>query len=212
MRRAPRPTRRLIMAGAAAFLAPDIGMGQPVKRHRIAYLSAGSSTGETSNFLKESIKALGYGENELSIESRYAEGINERLADLAAELVRISPEVIVTGSAAAAVAAKRATSSIPIVSVFTADPVGTGLAASLARPGGNVTGLSNMMEDMAGKELELLKTIAPQAAGVAVLTHPGNPAHAKELQGARDAAATLRLDSSRSKSILQARLTAPSPR
>jgi putative ABC transport system substrate-binding protein len=201
MRRAPRPTRRLIMAGAAAFLAPDIGMGQPVKRHRIAYLSAGSSTGETSNFLKESIKALGYGENELSIESRYAEGINERLADLAAELVRISPEVIVTGSAAAAVAAKRATSSIPIVSVFTADPVGTGLAASLARPGGNVTGLSNMME-----------TIAPQAAGVAVLTHPGNPAHAKELQGARDAAATLRLDSSRSKSILQARLTAPSPR
>lgn len=192
--RAPRPTRRLIMTGAVALLAPSFGMGQPVKPHRIAFLSAGSQRSEAIDLLKQSIRALGYGEDEFSIESRYAEGNNERLASLAAELVRISPEVIVTGSAAAAAAAKQATSSIPIVTVFTADPVGTGLAASLARPGGNVTGVSNMMEDMTGKQLELLKTIAPQTAGVAVLTHAGNPAHAKELQGAREAAATLRLE------------------
>jgi ABC-type uncharacterized transport system substrate-binding protein len=114
-----------------------------------------------------------------------------RLAGLADELVRLAPEVIVTGSAAAAVAAKRATSSIPIVTVFTADPVGTGLAASLARPGGNITGLSNIMEDTAGKELELLRSVAPQATRIAILINPGNPAHAKELQGAREGASAL---------------------
>ena len=183
-----------MLASVAAPLLLSVGLAQPVKQHRIAYLSAGLQTSEAKDFLKEAMQALGYGEAELSIESRYAEGHNQRLADLAAELVRASPEIIVTGSAAAAVAAKQATSSIPIVTIFTADPVGSGLAASLARPGGNLTGLSNIMEDTAGKELELLKTAAPNATRISILTNPGNPAHAKELQGAREAAATLGAD------------------
>jgi putative ABC transport system substrate-binding protein len=183
-----------MLASVAAPSLLSVGLAQPVKQHRIAYLSAGLQTSEAKDFFKEAMQALGYGEAELSIESRYAEGHNQRLADLAAELVCASPEIIVTGSAAAAVAAKQATSSIPIVTIFTADPVGSGLAASLARPGGNLTGLSNIMEDTAGKELELLKTAAPNATRISILTNPGNPAHAKELQGAREAAATLGAD------------------
>src|SRR5262249_55067149 len=140
------------------------------------------------------MQVLGYGEAELSIESRYAEGDNQRLSGLAAELVRTSPEIVVTGSAAAAGAAKQATSSIPIVTIFSPPPVCSGLAAGLARPGGNLTGLSTIMEDTAGKELELLKTAAPNSTRIAILTNPGNPAHAKELQGAREAAATLGTD------------------
>jgi putative tryptophan/tyrosine transport system substrate-binding protein len=181
----------LMLASLAAPLMLSVGLTQQVKQHRIAYLSAGLHTSEAKDFFKEAMQALGYGEAELSIEGRYAEGDNQRLAGLAAELVRSSPEIIVTGSAAAAVAAKQATSSIPIVTIFTADPVGSGLAASLARPGSNLTGLSNIMEDTAGKELELLKTAAPNATHIAILTNPGNPAHAKELQSAREAAATL---------------------
>jgi ABC transporter substrate binding protein len=182
---------RLMLVSAAGPLMLSAGLAQPVKQHRIAYLSAGLHTSEARDFFKEAMQGLGYGEAELSIESRYAEGDSQRLPGLAAELVRTSPEIIVTGSAAAAVAAKQATSSIPIVTIFTADPVGSGLAASLARPGGNLTGLSNIMEDTAGKELELLKTAAPNATRIAILTNPGNPAHAKELNGVREAAAAL---------------------
>jgi len=185
---------RLMLASAAAALMLNVGFAQPVKQHRIAYLSAGLQTSEAKDFFKEAMQALGYSEAELSIESRYAEGDTQRLVGLAAELVRASPEIIVTGSAAAAVAAKQATSSIPIVTIFTADPVGSGLAASLARPGGNLTGLSNIMEDTAGKEVELLKAAAPTSTRIAILTNPGNPAHPKELQGAREAAATLGAD------------------
>jgi putative ABC transport system substrate-binding protein len=176
-----------LFGGAVAWPA----LAQPLPRHRIAFLSGGSTSGAAFDAFREGMRNLGYGDQELVIESRGAEGHNERLAGLAAELVQLTPEVIVTGSSAAAIAAKRATSSIPIVTVFTADPLGSGLAASLARPGGNVTGLSNIMEDTAGKELELLKTAAPQATHIAVLTNPGNPAHAKELRGAEEAARVL---------------------
>ena len=185
---------RLMLASAASALMLNVGFAQPVKQHRIAYLSAGLQTSEAKDFFREAMHTLGYSEAELSIESRYADGDTQRLAGLAAELVRASPEIIVTGSAAAAVAAKQATSSIPIVTIFTADPVGSGLAASLARPGGNLTGLSNIMEDTAGKELELLKAAAPTSTRIAILTNPGNPAHPKELQGAREAAAALGAD------------------
>jgi putative ABC transport system substrate-binding protein len=181
----------VMFAVAAAVVAPLAVWAQPVTRHRIAFLSGGSNSGAPFEAFREGMRHLGYGDQELAIESRGAEGHNEHLAELAAELVQLAPEVIVTGSSAAAVAAKRATSSIPIVTVFTADPLGSGLASSLARPGGNVTGLSNIMEDTAGKELELLKTAAPQATHIAVLTNPGNPSHAKELRGAQEAARVL---------------------
>jgi len=127
------------------------------------------------------MRALGYRDDDLIIEARWADGHNERLGELARELVRLAPEVIVTGSSAAAVAAKQETSTIAIVTAFTADPVGSGLAASIARPGGNVTGLSNIQEDTTGKELELLKTAAPLADRVAVVSNPANPSHVSEL-------------------------------
>jgi len=116
-----------MLASAAVSLMLCVGLARPVTQHRIAFLSAGEQTSEARNLFKEAMQALGYGEAELSIESRYAEGDSQRLPALAAELVRTSPEILVTGSAAAAVAAKQATSSTPIVTIFTADPVGSGL-------------------------------------------------------------------------------------
>jgi putative ABC transport system substrate-binding protein len=208
-----------MVAGAVACLVPEVGLGQPVKRHRIAFLSAGSHKSEASDFLKEYLGALGYGENELSIESRYAEGKNERLAGLAHELVRLAPEVIVTGSAAAAIAAKEATSSIPIVTVFIADPVGTGLAASLARPGGNVTGFQTAVGSLAGKWLELLKEIAPSVSRVAFLFSRATASYAEAyLNPFKAAAASLAVeaiaapvrDISELESVVAAQARAPS--
>ena len=131
---------------------------------------------------------------ELAIESRWADGHAERLPGLAVELVRLAPEVIVVASIAAAQAAKQATSTIPIVVTVSNDPVGAGLVASLAHPGGNVTGLSTMHEDIASKQLELLKIAVPRAERIAVLVDPGNPSHAGLLQTVRQAAQTLRTE------------------
>ena len=189
----PGLTRRLALGGVVICLVPDRGRAQTVKRHRIALLSS-TSRAQNWEVFREAMRRLGYGEQELAIESRWADGHNERLAGLAAELVRLAPDVIVTGSSAAALAAKQATSMIPIVTAFTADPVGTGLVASIARPGGNVTGLSNIKEETAGKELELLKIAAPHASRIAVLTNPANPSHAAELRGAQETARSLGIE------------------
>jgi putative tryptophan/tyrosine transport system substrate-binding protein len=129
------------------------------------------------------------------IEARFAEGHVERLPDLAAQLVRTAPEVIVTGSNAAAQAAKQATLTIPIVMSGSGDPVGAGIVASLAHPGGNVTGLSaSVSYEMTGKWLELLKDAIPDATRFAILLNPGNPTHAPVLKAARQAARTLRVE------------------
>ena len=105
--------------------------------------------------------------------------------------MRLAPEVIVVGSGSAAMAAKQVTSTIPIVVTALSDPIGVGLVASLAHPGGNVTGLSTMQEDIAGKLLELLKTAVPSAQRIAVLIDPGNPSHAGLLRTVQQAAQTL---------------------
>ena len=127
----------------------------------------------------EGLQALGYrdGEN-ITLECRSADGKYERLDALAAELVRLKPAVLVAGATPASLAAKRATSSIPIISVYTADPVSSGLVASLARPGGNVTGISALASDYAGKSLQLLKEAAPRTSRVGVLGHAANPTYA----------------------------------
>jgi len=125
-----------------------------------------------------------------AIEERWAEGRAERLPDLAADLVRLKVDVIVTGSTPGARAAKQATTKIPIIAVVVGDPVGTGLVASLARPGGNLTGLSDITVDLSAKRLELLKEVAPTASRVAVLwnpTHPTNPLQLRETQVAAQA-------------------------
>jgi putative ABC transport system substrate-binding protein len=189
----PALTRRAILAGIGLLPVPNVSNAQSIERHRIGTLSGGRPN-EHWQVLRQAMRKLGYAEQELSIESRWTEGHNERLPRLAGDLVRLNPEVIVTGSSAAALAAKQATSTIPIVTVFTADPIGAGLAASIPRPGGNVTGLANIQEDTVGKELELLKAAVPHASRIAVLTNSSNPSHTEEWRGAQEAARILRVE------------------
>jgi putative ABC transport system substrate-binding protein len=124
------------------------------------------------------MRALGYVEGQnLVLEYRGAEGQYERFPDLAAELVRLKVDVIVTGSTPGALAAKEATQTIPIVMAAIGDAVGSGLVASLARPGSNITGLSVLDPELVGKQLEFLKEVLPTVSRVAVLWNPAHPAH-----------------------------------
>src|SRR5712691_11444160 len=140
----------------------------------------------------EGMRALGYVEGQnLVMEYRGAEGQYERLPDLAAELVRLQVDVIVTQGTPAALAAKDATTTIPIVMVGVGDPVESGLVASLARPGGNITGLSVMGSELVGKQLEFLKDVLPSVSRVTILWNPANPAHALMVREADVAAQRL---------------------
>jgi len=148
---------------------------QPTKIPRIGILitpSASSYSARVEAF-RQRLRELGYVEGKnILIEYRYAEGKLERLPDLAAELVRLKVDVIVTAGPGI-LAAKKASATIPIVFGNAADPVGSGLVSSLARPGGNITGLSNIAQDLDGKRLELLKEAFPKLARVAFLWFPG---------------------------------------
>jgi len=142
----------------------------------------------------QGLRELGYVEGKnILIEGRYSEGRHERLPALAAELVRLKVDVIVAGGGPAPDEAKRATSTIPIVMANNADPVGSGLVASLARPGGNVTGLSLVTPDLVGRQLQLLTEAIPGVSRVAVLSNPTNPHHRLSLREAEVAARPLRL-------------------
>src|SRR5262249_52603154 len=129
---------------------------------------------------------LGYVEGRnIAIERRFAEGKWARLPDLAAELVSLKVDVIVAAPTPAIQAARQATTPVPIVMAISGDPVGTGLVASLARPGGNVTGLSVVTSELVGKELALLKEVVPSVRLVAVLWNPANPLGAPQLREAK---------------------------
>ena len=141
----------------------------------------------------EGLQQLGYVEGRnIVIERRFSEGKAERLPDLAAELVRLKVDVIVA-AAYTADAAKGATSTIPIVMTNNGDPVGSRLVASLARPGGNVTGLSALSPDLVGKQLQLLKEAVPKFSRVAVLSNPTHPGHPLSLREAEVAARSLKV-------------------
>jgi len=141
------------------------------------------------------LRELGWIEGRtVAIEVRWAEGKSERFAEIAAEFVRLNVDVIVT-SGAAAPAAKRMTSAIPIVFMLANDPVGTGIVASLSRPGSNVTGLSNQSRDLAGKRLELLREVIPDLRSLAVLVNVANaPGGGAEVSAVKTAARTLGLE------------------
>jgi putative ABC transport system substrate-binding protein len=191
------PTRRLVLAAAGSLLLPRAAVAQMAKRRRIAFLLPGAQESSKSYFgpFQEGLRALGYGDEDIAIESRYADGHLERLPDLAAELVHLAPEVIVTGSIPAVQALKRATSTIPIVMGGSGDPVGLGFVASLAHPGGNITGLAaGVSSEIFGKSLQLLKTAIPGAERIAILVNPGNPMHLPVLQVVQQAAQTLRTE------------------
>jgi putative ABC transport system substrate-binding protein len=192
---------RRVFLGAATFgflARPLVADAQPAgKMFRIGILGAYPPTEPASRpifeaFL-EGLRDLGYVEGKnIVIEGRYSEGKADRLPGLAAELVRLEVDVIVTGSGTPGpVAARRATSTIPIVMTIAGDPVGSGLVASLARPGGNVTGLSIVVPDLLGKQLQLLKEAVPTVSRVAVLSNPTNPAVAVSLGAAEAAALSL---------------------
>jgi putative ABC transport system substrate-binding protein len=141
---------------------------------------------------RQGLRELGYVEGQnIAIESRWTEGKDDRLPALAADLVRSKVDVIVAETGAATRAAQQATRTIPIVMSLVNDPVGSGLVASLARPGGNVTGLTIMSPDLVGKQLELLKEVVPKVSRVALLRHPDNPASAAQLREAEAAAQAL---------------------
>ena len=172
-----RSDRRAFIGSVACglFASPLSAFAQQAtKIHRIGVLA--NSEGPTWDGLRRGLRELGYVEGRnLAMEWRWAEGRPERFADFAIELAQSKVDLIVTSGNQASLAAKKATSSIPIVMALGANQVKLGLVESLARPGGNITGLSNVASDLLGKRLELLKEIAPKVARVAVLLNPANP-------------------------------------
>ena len=188
--------RMVILAlGASALAAPlkSVAQQQPAKIARIGYLDAASAThsGSRADVLRASLRELGYVEGRnIIIEYRWAEGKYERLPGLAAELMQLKVDLIVTAGTPAIRAAQQATTTIPIVMTATGDPVASGFVANLARPGGNITGLSNLSGDVSRKYLELLRVAVPQLSRVAVLVNPGNPINANFLKNIQAAAKT----------------------
>jgi putative tryptophan/tyrosine transport system substrate-binding protein len=169
---------------------------QAGKTYKIGYLSAGSFERAPAlvAFL-DALRELGWIEGKTFVfERRYAENRPERLPELAAELVQLNVDVIVGVATLAPLAAKRATTTIPIIMTNAGDPLGTGLVDSLARPGGNVTGMSLMAPDIAGKRLELLKELLPRLARVAVLWNAANPYSALVFKQVQAASGTLGIE------------------
>jgi putative tryptophan/tyrosine transport system substrate-binding protein len=150
------------------------------------------------NAFLQRMRELGWvdGSN-IAIQYRWAEGLERRYAEFAAELVRLKVDVIVTSGTPAVLAAKRETSTVPIVFAAAGDPVGTGLVASLARPGGNITGLSNQQTDLGGYRLELLREIVPDLRRVAVMGNVASPVVLSEMDSVQAAAAKLNLETLR---------------
>jgi putative tryptophan/tyrosine transport system substrate-binding protein len=185
----------LLLASAAA--CPPVDAQQAPKIARVGFLSVGTqaSFAYALEGFRRGLRELGYVEGKtVVLDLRYGEGKAERLPELARELVGLKVDVIVAGNDVAIAAVKRETQTIPIVMAFSTDPVGTGFVASLARPGGNVTGLSTISPELSGKRLELLREVIPGLSRVALLWSPdarGNLFDYKETEGA---ARSLRLE------------------
>jgi putative ABC transport system substrate-binding protein len=193
----PRRTMALLITLILAILVAPLATGVPQPTthvHRIGVLSSRSPLVARPyvEAFRQRLRALGYVEGQnLAIEDRYAEGLAERLPELAAELVRLPVEVLVAGGADAIRAAQQATRTIPIVMAGTGDPVAAGFVASLAQPGGNITGSSDLSLELPGKRLEILKEAVPQSAHIAVLADPAAPYHAAKMESLTVAARAL---------------------
>lgn len=176
--------------GGLAALVPSARAQQRVPLIAVLHAASAASTREQFEAFQTAMTALGYvdGEN-IRYQTRFADGQIDRLGALADELVRLNPAVIVSAPAPANIAAKRATGTIPIVMASGADPVGFGLVESLARPGGNVTGLTNFAAELASKQLDLMRALLPRLARVAVLINVTNPLHAPQWRETQQAAA-----------------------
>jgi ABC transporter substrate binding protein len=185
----------ITLLGGAAAAWPVAARGQqPGKLPTIGYLGQSTSAVESQllGAFVQRLGELGWVEGRtVAIELRWGEGRNERFAEFAAEFVRLGVDVIVATGTANIVAAKRATSVIPIVFAAAGNPVGSGLVASLARPGGNLTGLSTQAVDLAGKRLEFLREVIPGPGRLAVMGNVGNPSIVLEMSELQAAARTL---------------------
>ena len=185
-----------LLGGATAAWPLAARAQQPAKLPTIGFLG-GTTPATWSLFVAafvQRLRELGWIEGRtIAIEYRWAEGRGERFAEIAAEFVRLNVDVIVTVGGAV-LAAKQATSLIPIVFAAAADPVGSGLVASLARPGGNVTGLSSQFTDLAGKRLELLREMVPSLRRLAIMANAGYPAGVLEMAEVQATTRTLGLD------------------
>jgi putative tryptophan/tyrosine transport system substrate-binding protein len=185
--------RWLVAALVFAFVLSAMPASAATRRLGLLSLEAAGSSAERE-VLMETLRELGFavGRN-LVVESRFADGRRERLPQLAAELVRLNVEVIVTERGQATRAVQAATSVVPVVMVASSDPVGTGIVSGLARPGGNVTGVTLASPEVSGKRLELLRELLPRAERVAVLLNDSDPGKVRELGVLRRASGTLNL-------------------
>ena len=167
---------------------------RPAKPVRVAHLS-GSSAAGTKPFIdafRDGMRALSYAEPAtLILDERYADGHLERLAALAEELLHAKPDVVLASTTPGALAAKNATTTVPVVFVLVADPVGNGIVSSLARPGRNVTGITTIIAELAGKRLELLKEVVPGLTRVAIFVNPKSANAAPQMKSAEEAARRL---------------------
>jgi putative ABC transport system substrate-binding protein len=190
--------RKFLLAAGFLLTAPLAARAQPAGRiHRIGFLRRTAPEPATFEAFRQGLRELGYSETQnIVIEQRYAHGAAERLPGLAAELIRLNPNVIVVDGSTTALAVKAATTSTPVVFVLGIDPVSDGLVGSLARPGGNFTGLtgSGVGYQLSGKRIELLKSAVPNLSRLAVLGNPTNFTTAPSLLDAERAARALGLE------------------
>jgi putative tryptophan/tyrosine transport system substrate-binding protein len=180
-----------LLGGASAF-GPTFVRAQQSPRPLIAVLEAGSaaSVAARHDAFRAGLRQLGYVEGyNIGFEYRFADGFIDRLSDLAAELVRLNPTVIVSAPMPANVAVRKVTSTIPIVMATGADPVGFGLVQSLSHPGGNVTGLTNFAEVLASKQLDIIREMIPRLMRIGALVNVENPLHVPQWRETQAAAA-----------------------
>ena len=176
----------VLLAVLSLLAAPLAAQAQQAgKIPRVGFVEAGSRSANQhfADAFRAGLHELGYLEGQsITVEERWAEGKIERFPDLLADLLRLKVDVIVQASGQGAVAAKKLTTTVPVVFVGVGDPVGVGLVTSLARPGGNVTGSTFLSEETVGKQLQLLKEAVPRLSRVATLSNPANPAYASLLR------------------------------
>jgi putative ABC transport system substrate-binding protein len=185
------------LLGAAATWPLAARAQQSAKVPRVGFMGNSTEALEANLVgpFREGLRELGYEEGRnVDVEYRWAEGKYERFPALIAELLAARVDVIVTAGTPAAIAVKKVTSTVPLVMVAVGDPVGTGLVPSLARPGGNLTGLSSIAPDLEGKRLQLLREVVPKLAHVGVFFNPANPFHTVSMRQARTAAAALKIE------------------
>jgi putative ABC transport system substrate-binding protein len=189
-----------LIGGATATWPFAARAQQPGKLPTIGFLGANPSIeGQRVAAFEKRLRELGWTEGRtVAIEYRWAEGRNERYAENAAEFVRLKVDVIITSTTPPTLAAKQATAVIPIVFAAANDPVGTGLVASLARPGGNLTGLANQQSDTSGKKLEFLREVVPSFRRLAIMANANNPGSMLDMSEAEATARRLGLEVTKS--------------